>query len=78
VRIRQSDLDRFISSGSTAPSAPDNQLDFASAPDAELLSRTELAQRLDRSLRWVDARAKEGMPLEPPTSAFPHRRFQLA
>jgi hypothetical protein len=48
-----------------------------SETSADLLSRQQLAQRLGRSLRWVDARVREGMPSEPPTEGFPHRRFQI-
>jgi hypothetical protein len=79
VRIRQSDLDEFLAAGSGASPRPDSQRADVSAGEApdELLSRTALAQRLGRSLRWVDARVTEGMPSERPSEVFPHRRFRL-
>ena len=36
-----------------------------------------LADRLQRSVSWVDARVREGMPYEPPSWAYRHRRFRV-
>ena len=52
-----------------APQAP---------PEDEPVSRKALANRLERSVAWVDARVRDGMPNEPPSADNPHRRFRLA
>ena len=75
VRVRQSDLDQFLKLST-------DRVDERQAPDAppegeELLSRTVLADRLHRSVSWVDARVREGMPYEPPSGVFRHRRFRV-
>jgi hypothetical protein len=43
-----------------------------------LLTKRQLAAHLGRSIRWIELRVREGMPSEPPTRRFPHRRFRLA
>lgn len=43
-----------------------------------LVTKRQLAQHLGRSTRWVELRVREGMPSEPPTTRFPHRRFRLS
>jgi hypothetical protein len=43
-----------------------------------LVSKQQLAAHLGRSTRWVELRVREGMPSEPPTKRFPHRRFRVA
>lgn len=42
-----------------------------------LLAKRQLAAHLSRSTRWIELRVREGMPSEPPTRRFPHRRFRL-
>ena len=75
VRVRQADLDEFLKLGAKplaeeqAPQAP---------PEEEPLGRKELANRLQRSVAWVDARVQDGMPNQPPSADNPHRRFRLA
>ena len=75
VRVRQADLDEFLKLGAKplaeeqAPQAP---------PEEEPLGRKELANRLQRSVAWVDARVRDGMPNQPPSADNPHRRFRLA
>lgn len=44
----------------------------------QLLTKKQLAQRLDRSTRWIELRVREGMPSEPPTERYPGRRFRLS
>jgi len=77
VRIREADLAAFVDASETHRTAAGGTEPRAVRQPDELLSRKELAQRLQRSLRWVDARVAEGMPSEPPTDDFPHRRFRL-
>jgi hypothetical protein len=43
-----------------------------------LLNKQQLARYLGRSTRWVELRVRDGMPSEPPTKRFPHRRFRVA
>ncbi len=43
-----------------------------------VLTKQQLAVHLGRSTRWIELRVREGMPSEPPTRRFPHRRFRLA
>jgi hypothetical protein len=42
-----------------------------------LLTKQQLARHLGRSTRWIELKVREGMPSEPPTRRFPHRRFRL-
>jgi phage terminase Nu1 subunit (DNA packaging protein) len=44
----------------------------------QLVTKRQLAEHLGRSTRWVELRVREGMPSEPPTTRFPHRRFRLS
>jgi len=74
VRVRQADLDEFLSKAAT-PRAEEPTPE--SPPEEELLSRRALTNRLQRSAAWVDARVREGMPYEPPSGAYAHRRFRL-
>jgi len=75
VRIRQSDLDAFLKLG--ADRGDQEQAPQTPPEENELLSRRALANRLQRSVSWVDARVREGMPCEPPSEDYPHRRFRL-
>jgi hypothetical protein len=75
VRVRQADLDEFLKLG--AKSVAEEQAPQATSEE-ELLSRKALADRLERSVAWVDARVRDGMPNEPPSADNPHRRFRLA
>jgi hypothetical protein len=43
-----------------------------------VLTKQQLADHLGRSTRWIELRVREGMPSEPSTRRFPHRRFRLA
>ncbi|MGO9899057.1 MAG: hypothetical protein ACLP0J_05060 [Solirubrobacteraceae bacterium] len=59
VRVRQSDLDEFLHLATkrrTEDQAP------KTPPEEELLSRKALANRLQRSAAWVDARVRDGLP----------------
>jgi excisionase family DNA binding protein len=82
VRIRQSDLEQFIDAGTNSPASRASA--SASAMTHELptpdllLTKQQIAQHLGRSPRWIDTRVKAGMPSEPPTSRFPHRRFRVS
>ena len=73
VRVRQSDLDEFLNIGAERRAEEPAQLDS----NQELLSRGALADGLQRSGAWVDARVRHGMPYEPPSRDYPHRRFRL-
>ncbi len=42
-----------------------------------VLTKQQLARHLGRSTRWIELRVRDGMPSEPPTARFPHRRFRL-
>lgn len=42
-----------------------------------VLSKKQLATRLDRSTRWVELRVAEGMPSLPGTDRFGGRRFDV-
>jgi hypothetical protein len=77
VRIRQSDLDRFLAAGRTSDDTSDKSPGTVAEHPSELLSRQQLAARLDRSTRWVDTQVSNGMPSLVPTAEFPHRRFLL-
>ena len=79
MRIRRSDLDRYLNVASESISTGERQHTDAmsSASTTDMLRRQELAQRLGRSLRWVDARVKEGMPSVPPVGQSRRRRFVL-
>lgn len=46
-------------------------------PLQALLTKQQLARHFGRSTRWVELRVRDGMPSEPPTKRFPHRRFRL-
>src|SRR4051794_5944261 len=74
VRVRQSDLEAFLSLG--AERRAQEQAPQPSSEE-ELLSRKALADRLRRSLAWLDARVRDGMPYEPPSRGYPYRRFRL-
>ena len=75
VRVRQSDLDEFLNlgaerlAGEQGPQTPSEE---------ELLSRSALANRLERSATWVDAQVRDGMPYEQPSGGHTHRRFRLS
>ena len=43
-----------------------------------LVTKRQLADHLGRSTRWIELRVREGMPSEPPTTRYPHRRFKLS
>ncbi len=45
--------------------------------DGALLTKQQLARHLGRSTRWIELKVRDGMPSEPPTRRFPHRRFRL-
>jgi len=65
VRVRQSDLDAFLKLG--ADRGDQEQPPQTPPEENELLSRRALANRLQRTVSWVDARVREGMPYEPPS-----------
>jgi hypothetical protein len=44
---------------------------------AQLLTKQQLAQHLQRSTRWVELRTREGMPSIDPTRRYPGRRYNL-
>ena len=46
--------------------------------EEQLLSRSALANRLQRSAAWVDAQVRDGMPCEQPGGGHTHRRFRLS
>ena len=71
VRVLQSDLDAFLNLGADRP-AEEEAAPQAPSED-ELLSRRALANRLRRSVSWVDARVRDGMPYEPPSGDYRHR-----
>ena len=75
VRVRQSDLDEFLKLG--ADRGDQEQAPQTPPEENELLSRRALANRLQRSVSWVDARVREGMPYEPPSGDYRHRRFRV-
>jgi hypothetical protein len=42
-----------------------------------LLTKKQLAVHLGRSPRWVELRAREGMPVEPATDHYGRRQYNL-
>jgi predicted DNA-binding transcriptional regulator AlpA len=75
VRVRQSDLDEFLNLGAERRA---EEQGLQPASEEELLSRSALANRLQRSAAWVDAQVRDGMPYEQPSGGHTHRRFRLS
>lgn len=75
VRVRQSDLDEFLNLGGERRAEKQGPQPLS---EEQLLSRSALANRLQRSAAWVDAQVRDGMPYEQPSGGHTHRRFRLS
>jgi phage terminase Nu1 subunit (DNA packaging protein) len=57
---------------------PSNVVALPVKAPSRLLSKRELARELGRSVRWIELRMREGLPVEPRTNPREHARYDLA